>query len=881
MYRHIRKVFSTTSDRVKAVEFHPSEPMLAAALYNGTVVVYNTNDMSTLRTIRVDAQKPIRCVRWMPSINALIAAGDNLAISCYDYNTGSLIASKPDAHTDFVRQIAVHPTQAQFLSCSDDGRIHLYTIAKNSITVSKTYEGHEHFVMDVKFNPIDEGGTFASASLDCTIKFWGLTAQTARFSLKGHQAGVNCIEFFPGRDKPHLASGSDDLSIKIWDYQTKSCVMTLVEHRMNVTALKFHPVFPVLLSTAEDEALDVWNAQTFKHESRLNHQKKRGWCIDATLNHAAVGYDEGLVVLRIGRDAVTVITMDTTGRAYWARNNEVQSASLAPLKEKPDGLVDVTGKEVATSEFYPSAIAVNSNGKFVALWGDNEYSISSALAWRARGFGEGRELAWGAGDTYAVRVSGSAIQVFRGFTSTNDFAPPHECERIFGGLLLGLAGSDLISFFSWADLSIVRQIDVRARAVWWSPTSPVVAIATAENLYILTFNEDFARAADFDPAVGSAEAFSMIADREVKVTSGAWHGDVFFFTDGRSVFFFAGGHFEVAARPDLSLSIVGYVHRAEAIVLCDNDYRFYKYRVPEDVLAFVTTAAAGGDPDPAAIPPEWRSRMCAFLEELGAFEGALRLAENDDKRFDLALKMGDVDRAAEIARKSGSIQQWRHLAGVAMKAGRIDLLDGALVNAGDESAAVLLKSCRGQSEEMAQFAAQTQEDSKNVSFTAYFAARNFEKCIDLLIETGRAPEAALMARAYAPKRMDECARRWRELLIGKGEGRIADAIALPSEFPGLFGIVPENDQEPPTTAVEDEKPEPAIVPAEEDVSAPAGVRPEDAEPAPAPAAAQAPAELGLEEEEEVTVPPAAAAEADDDISALLDELGDDEFADLG
>jgi coatomer subunit beta' len=299
MYGNIRKAASTTSDRVKGVEFHPSEPMLAAALYNGTVVVFNTNDMSILRTIRVDAEKPIRCVRWMPSINALIAAGDNFAISCYDYNTGSLIASKPDAHTDFVRQIAVHPTQAQFLSCSDDGRMNLYTIANNSITLSKTYEGHEHYIMDVKFNPTDDGGTFASASLDCTIKFWGLTAETAHFTLKGHQAGVNCIAFCPTRDKPHLASGSDDLSIKIWDYQTQSCVMTLVGHHMNVTALKFHPVFPLLLSVSEDEMVNVWNAQTFKHETVLDNEKKRGWCIDANLNLVAVGYDEGLVVLGI------------------------------------------------------------------------------------------------------------------------------------------------------------------------------------------------------------------------------------------------------------------------------------------------------------------------------------------------------------------------------------------------------------------------------------------------------------------------------------------------------------------------------------------------------------------------------------------------------
>jgi coatomer subunit beta' len=245
MFRRLRKLFSTTSDRVKAVEFHPTEPILAAALYNGTVVLFNTNDMSILRTLAVDAQKPIRCVRWMPSVHWLIAAGDNLKISCFDYHTGSLITSNSNAHNDFIRQIAVHPTQQQFLTCSDDGTTQLFAITETSMTIKRTFEGHEHFVMDVKFNPKDPT-TFATASLDCTIKFWGLTTNTPRFTLAGHEAGVNCIEFFPGSDRPHVASGSDDFTIRIWDYQTKSCVVSLPGHRGNVTALRFHAAFPLL-----------------------------------------------------------------------------------------------------------------------------------------------------------------------------------------------------------------------------------------------------------------------------------------------------------------------------------------------------------------------------------------------------------------------------------------------------------------------------------------------------------------------------------------------------------------------------------------------------------------------------------------------------------
>jgi hypothetical protein len=51
--------------------------------------------------------------------------------------------------------------------------VNLDAISRYSIILSETYEGREHFATDVEFNPIDEGTTFAIASLDCTIKFWG------------------------------------------------------------------------------------------------------------------------------------------------------------------------------------------------------------------------------------------------------------------------------------------------------------------------------------------------------------------------------------------------------------------------------------------------------------------------------------------------------------------------------------------------------------------------------------------------------------------------------------------------------------------------------------------------------------------------------------
>jgi coatomer subunit beta' len=54
-----------------------------------------------------------------------------------------------------------------------------------------TVEGHTHYVMQLVINPKDGGNTFATASLDKTIKVWQFgSTSVANFTLEGHEKGV-------------------------------------------------------------------------------------------------------------------------------------------------------------------------------------------------------------------------------------------------------------------------------------------------------------------------------------------------------------------------------------------------------------------------------------------------------------------------------------------------------------------------------------------------------------------------------------------------------------------------------------------------------------------------------------------------------------------
>jgi len=185
-----------------------------------------------------------------------------------------------------------------------------------------------HYVMQIVFNPKDNN-TFASASLDRTVKVWQLGSNFANFTLEGHEKGVNCIDYYHGGDKPYLISGADDRLVKIWDYQNKTCVQTLEGHAQNISAVCFHPELPIVLTGSEDGTVRIWHSGTYRLETCLNYGFERVWTISSMrgTNNVALGYDEGSIIIKVGREE-PAMSMDVVGgKIIWAKHSEMQQVS--------------------------------------------------------------------------------------------------------------------------------------------------------------------------------------------------------------------------------------------------------------------------------------------------------------------------------------------------------------------------------------------------------------------------------------------------------------------------------------------------------------------------------------------------------------------------
>lgn len=432
----IKRRLTSRSDRVKCVDLHPSEPWMLCALYNGHVHVMNYENQQLVKDFEV-CDLPVRSARFVARKNWVVSGSDDMQLRVFNYNTLEKVHSF-EAHSDYVRCIAVHPSQPLLLTCSDDMLIKLWNWEKMWAN-QRVFDGHTHYVMQVVFNPKDNN-TFASASLDRTVKVWQLGSHVANFTLEGHEKGVNCVDYYHGGEKPYLISGADDRLVKIWDYQNKTCVQTLEGHGQNISAVSFHPELPVVLTGSEDGTVRIWHAGTYRLETVLNYGFERVWTIAGMkgTNNVALGYDEGSIIIKVGREE-PAMSMDVTGgKIIWAKHSEMQQVNLKALPEgteiKDGERLAVAVKDMGACEIYPQTVAHNPNGRFVVVCGDGEYIIYTSMALRNKAFGSAQEFVWALESSeYAIRESNGTVKCFRNFKERKSFQPDYGAE---GGFLL-------------------------------------------------------------------------------------------------------------------------------------------------------------------------------------------------------------------------------------------------------------------------------------------------------------------------------------------------------------------------------------------------------------------------------------------------------------
>ncbi|CAA6671934.1 unnamed protein product [Spirodela intermedia] len=802
----IKRKLAQRSERVKSVDLHPTEPWILVSLYSGSVCIWNHQSQTMVKSFEV-TELPVRSAKFISRKQWIVAGADDMFIRVYNYNTMDKVKVF-EAHTDYIRCVAVHPTLPYVLSSSDDMLIKLWDWEK-SWMCTQIFEGHSHYVMQITFNPKDTN-TFASASLDRTIKIWNLGSPDPNFTLDAHQKGVNCVDYFTGGDRPYLITGSDDHTAKVWDYQTKSCVQTLEGHTHNVSAVCFHPELPIIITGSEDGTVRIWHATTYRLETTLNYGLERVWAIGymkGSRRYACIGYDEGTIMVKIGREE-PVASMDSSGKIIWAKHNEIQTVNIktvgADFEVSTDGeRLPLAVKELGSCDLYPQSLRHNPNGRFVVVCGDGEYIIYTALAWRNRSFGSALEFVWSTEGEYAVRESTSKVKIFsKTFQEKKSVRPTFSAERIFGGSLLAMCSNDFVCFYDWAECRLIRRIDVNVKNLYWADSGDLVAIASDTSFYILKYNRDVVvsylesgRSADDQ---GVEEAFDLLHEVNERVRTGIWVGDCFIYNNSSSrLNYCVGGEVTTMFHLDKPMYLLGYLANQSRVYLIDKEFNVVGYTLLLSLIEYKTLVMRG-DLDRAneilpSIPKEHHNSVAHFLESRGMLEDALEVATDHNYRFDLAVQLGRLEVAKGIAIEIQSESKWKQLGELAMSSGKLEMAEECLQYAMDLSGLLLLYSSLGMRRE-------------SLSLRPLQKNREEQCCLSLLVHvrqvgglpsaaggevtlilqfSNRIPEAALMARSYLPSHVSKIIGIWRNDL-NKVNPKAAESLADPEEYPNLF-----------------------------------------------------------------------------------------------
>lgn len=468
----VKRQLFARSERVKGIDFHDTEPWILTTLYNGHAHIWSYETQSIIKSYEL-TDVPIRAGRFICRKNWICVGSDDFQLRITNYNTGEKVKSF-EAHPDYIRAIAVHPTLPYVLTASDDMTIRMWDW-DSGWSMRREFVGHAHYVMSLAFNPKDTN-TFASACLDRTVKIWSLDKSTPNQTIEAHETkGVNYVDYYPHADKPYLITTSDDKTCKIWDYQTKGLVASLEGHTANVSFAVYSPQLPIIVSGSEDGTVKIWHANTYRLEQSLSYGLERAWCVSYQKGKQgiAMGFDDGAVVVKMGREEPAV-SMDNTGKLIWSRVNEVLSGVVRgdDASVKDGAPIAIPAKELGNIEVYASSLSHSPSGRFVAICGDGEYLIYTALAFRQQGFGKALDFVWSSSSNndYAIRESATSVKIFKKLKEKGPIDVGFSADGLSGGALLGVKGQGGIGMFDWETGNLVRRIEVEPREVSMRPS---------------------------------------------------------------------------------------------------------------------------------------------------------------------------------------------------------------------------------------------------------------------------------------------------------------------------------------------------------------------------------------------------------------------------
>ena len=291
------------------------------------------------------------------------------------------------------------------------------------------------------------------------------------------------------------------------------------------------------------------------------------------------------------------------------------------------------------------------------------------------------------------------------------------------------------------------------------------------------------------------------ADLYCSVRTGTWVGDCFIYTNSTNrLNYLVGDQTYTISHFDSPHYVLGYLPRDSRIYVADKDVNVVSFALSLAVVEYQTLILRGdleaAEETLPSVPKDQNNKIARFLEGQGYKEMALKVATDPEHRFDLALALGDLQQAVEIAREQDTEHKWKTVGDAALAGWDIKLAQECFVKAKDLGSLLLVYSATSDKSGLQELASLAEDaTANNVAFSALWQIGDVQACMELLVKTNRLAEAVLFSQTYKPSTTAGLVKQWKEALDKENKSKVARLLGSPpNEGEGDEDMFPEWDE---------------------------------------------------------------------------------------
>ncbi|XP_034504407.1 striatin-3 isoform X2 [Ailuropoda melanoleuca] len=315
-------------DGVRALAFHPVEPVLVTASEDHTLKLWNLQktvpakksaslDVEPIYTFRAHIG-PVLSLAISSNGEQCFSGGIDATIQWwnmpspnvdpYDTYEPNVLAGTLVAHTDAVWGLAYSGIKNQLLSCSADGTVRLWN-PQEKLPCICTYNGNkEHGIpTSVDFIGCDPAHMVTSFNTGSTVIYDLETSQSLVMLSSQVDSGlqsnnhINRVVSHP--TLPVTITAHEDRHIKFFDNKTGKMIHSMVAHLDAVTSLAVDPNGIYLMSGSHDCSIRLWNLDSKTCVQEITaHRKKLDESIYDVAFHPSKAY-----IASAGADALAKV----------------------------------------------------------------------------------------------------------------------------------------------------------------------------------------------------------------------------------------------------------------------------------------------------------------------------------------------------------------------------------------------------------------------------------------------------------------------------------------------------------------------------------------------------------------------------------------------